>query len=168
MIRCGDYRDSLLLDVHEEMEPEVRREWDTHLEGCEGCREERERLLQLMARIREEMPQLEPSPGEAAAIHRSIRRAVDAESKKLYRARHGFLGIGLRPAFAAAMVLAMALGWIGFREFDGRVPIHLLKNGDGEERLISQNLDLLEDMDFLEDMDVIQELVQAVDHGDAT
>jgi len=168
MNACQEFLEDLFLDVHGEpvRDPSA---WENHLLQCPGCRQERGRLLLMIRRIQEEGRCPAPSPREATALRRSIREALDRETGASER-RPRFLGVSLfpLPAFAAACLLLVAFGWFGLREWYGPTRAPDGTQMEMEERLIAQDLDLLEEMDLLEEIELIQKLVQIVDQGDAT
>ncbi len=164
---CDDRMEMLLLDVHGELPPEDLPSWHRHLEACQACRRERDRLLALIGRIRGEMLCPGQTEGETEALARSVSRALRAEREKAAGWKRPF---GLRlpplPALAAACLLVVTLGWFGLHELDAPHGTGSLGKLGAEEKGIVQNLDVLEDLDLLKDMDIIQKLAQVDDERD--
>ena len=63
MSACPHYRETLWLDVYNELSPTACTEWKAHLETCEGCHNEKMRLSQLIVTMQENM-----QPPEATAL----------------------------------------------------------------------------------------------------
>ncbi len=164
---CDDRMDMLLLDVHGEMAQGDRVFWERHLEGCPGCRGERERFLVLIERIRMGMSSPELTAAQTVALTRSVSNALEAETE---RAGQWRLLFGLRlpaiPAMAAACVLVVALGWFGFGQLMVPPSPGIGPKLGLEDKMIVRDLDVLENLELLQDMDIIQRLAQIVDEQD--
>ena len=68
MKACIDRDEVLMLDVYGELSEEERAEWEQHLEQCAGCREERQKMLRFIDRIKREMPPPPFSSDKAGAL----------------------------------------------------------------------------------------------------
>jgi hypothetical protein len=167
MKACREFLDDLLLDVYGEPVND-RAALDVHLGGCPGCRQERERLVSMIRRVREVETGSRPSPAETTMLRESILKAIRKEAGDARR-QPRFLGMPLfpLPAFAAACLLVAAVGWFGLHEWTGSVPRPDGTPAELEERMIAQDLEILENMELLEELELIQKLVQIVDHGEA-
>jgi len=164
---CIDRMDTLLSDVHGEISPEERQQWERHLKGCRGCSEERRRLLALLRLVREEFRDPVLPPEAEARLLRSITSAL-GEGRLGWRGRLGrWIPLRSLPAFAAATMLVITLGWFGLR--GGEKPSEFLSASqlESEERFIAEEMDLLEQLDLLEEMDILQNLVKIVDEREA-
>jgi hypothetical protein len=104
---------------------------------------------------------------DTLVLRSSISRTIDRERHR-QGLRPRFLGITFPPlpALAAACLLVVGFGWLGFRELRWPAPTQTAAHLEPEERLIVKDLDLLKEMDLLQDIEVIRKLVQVVDHED--
>ncbi len=168
MKACADRMESLLLDVHGEISPEQRQQWEAHLRSCRGCTEERQRLLRLLDLVREEMKAPRLSSEAEARLLCSISSAVEEECRLVWWQRT-IRWIPLRsiPAVAAASLLLMVLGWWGLRGSEQPTPLLSSAVMESEERMIVEEMDLLEQLDLLKEMDIVQNLVRIVDDREA-
>lgn len=165
---CADRMESLLLDVHGEISPEQRQQWEAHLKSCRSCSEERQRLLRLLELVREEMRDPELSLEAEARLLRSISSAVEEECRLVWWQRVArWMPLRSIPALAAGFLLILALGWFGLRGGDQTIPLVSSAILESEERMIVEEIDLLEQLDLLEEMDIVQNLVKIVDNREA-
>ena len=160
---CQDHQETLLLDVYGELAPKERSAWERHLEGCKGCRQERERLLHLVQRLKETMPSPVLSPGRARVLADSIKRNLRGEQNKRWWKKElwGFHN-RLIPALGAVCLLIVAFGLFSLREYRP-ASFRAIFDLNSEEQMIARDLDLVKNLELLEEMDVIQKLVRAVD-----
>ncbi len=168
MEACPDRMEWLLLDVHGEIPPEQRQQWEAHLKGCRRCSEERQRLLRLLEMVREEMRDPGLSPEAEARLLRSISSAVEEESRLVWWQRVARC-IPLRsiPALVAASLLIVVVGWFGLRGSDQPTSLVSTAILESEETMIVEEMDLLEQLDLLEEMEIVQSLVKIVDNREA-
>ena len=138
---CPDRQDTLWLDVYGELAAEERSVWDRHVDVCAGCREERDRLLQMLAMIRESTPRPELSSAQAEALRSSLMKRLTQRRAKLSRRRTLF-GLSLQPipALAAASVLLVALGWLGLRGIQAPPALRSIFGLNGEEQTIAKDI----------------------------
>ena len=166
---CQDHQETLLLDVYGELAPKERSAWERHLEVCEGCRQERERLLHLVHRLKETMPSPRVSPERASALADSIKRNLRGERKKRWWEKELWgLQNRLIPALAAVCLLIVAFGWFSLREYRPSLPFWEISNPNSEEQRIATDLELIKNLELLEEMDVIQKLVHVVNDRNDT
>lgn len=165
MKACFGRQEALLLDVYGELPAGDRPAWESHLEGCAGCREERQRLVQMLLAARKAMPAPGVLPQETKALQECItRRWTAARSTRWW---HGlFLAMPLRPvpALVVGCLLLAAVGWFGLRGFQTR-----LLNGPvakTPEQVMVTDLEILENLDLLEEMDDVEKVVRVVDQRD--
>lgn len=161
---CQDHQESLLLDVYGELAPNERPAWERHLEVCEGCRQERERLLHLLQRLKETMPSPTLSPERASVLADSVKRNLKGEQKKTWWEKKlwGFSN-RLIPALAAVCLVIAAVGWFSMREYRPSPSFRAISKLKSEEQMIAKDLELIKNLELLEEMDVIQKLVRVVD-----
>ncbi len=156
---CRNQNEALMLDVLGELhDPRMRSEWESHLGGCESCRRERGRMLQVLGKVRQA-----GTPPELSAVQ------VDAMAGALgWRLRNERLqrtpqtGRRLRwvPALAAACALLVVVAF-GYRFKD-----HWVAPEEGREiamEMYPDDLDIIKNLDLLKDLDTIEKLIHVVD-----
>jgi anti-sigma factor RsiW len=165
MKACADRVETILLDVYGELPAGDRPAWERHLETCTACRNERQRLVQILAATREAMPAPAVLPEETRAIQESVsRRRMGEQSRPWWQGL--FLGMPLRPlpALAAACLLVAAVGWFALQGVQTRTMIPTVPGP--QEQIMVSDLDILENLDLLEEMDDLEKVVQVVDQRD--
>lgn len=160
---CMKYKETLFLDVHGELSPEKKAAWKEHLAACAPCREERQRLADLLAQTKEAFPSPVLRPEEAKQIWGHLRDAQNHQEKAWYR-RKGTMR-KLVPAFVVAALVLVFAGGFRVREF--RSLLHFGPEDkiavDLDEPIQSVDLEIIENLELLEEMDSLQKLVQIVD-----
>ncbi|MFO7708223.1 MAG: hypothetical protein R6V84_08610 [Desulfobacterales bacterium] len=137
----------------------LRRTWEAHLEACTPCRVERQRLVRLIASMRESAAPPELSGAQATLmagrVLRELRRPADRRVGAGWRLR-------LTPAMAAAgvMIILAAVGYFSRDQFFGSEKVADLRL---EEQLPLQDVEVIKQLDFLKSLDTIEKLVQVVD-----
>jgi anti-sigma factor RsiW len=161
---CTHYQDTLLLDVYGELKPQERPEWEKHLEHCEPCRVERERLLILVRTVKATVSSphlaLKKTEGLPRAIQRAWREGLD---QKANRKKWWDVPVRFAPALAAACLVIAAASWFSFKELR---QADLTPKGRGvvlEEHLASEDLEVVKNLDLLEEMENVEKLVDLLD-----
>lgn len=169
MTYCLDQQETLWLDVYGELASENRSTWEKHLEGCKLCREERDRLLGLFEKVKEEMTVPSLSHLNAVALRNAVTRRIKDQHDRSWW-RKPFLGGYIKPvhALAACCLLLVALGWFGLKGSQYTTPLKTISGLGSEEQLIVKNLDLLENLDMLEEMETLEKLDQLMGRGETT
>ena len=163
---CEDHKETLWLDVYGELIAEDRAALERHLAGCEGCRQERERLLRLLGRLKEAMPAPTLSPQEGSALTDAIQRDLRKEREKTWWGKQRFgLPRQFIPALVAACLVVVAIGWFTLRGLKPPSSIEVASELKTEEQVIAKDLEIIENLELLEEMDVIQKLVRVVGNG---
>jgi anti-sigma factor RsiW len=166
MKACPEYRESLLMDVHGELDGRARPEWETHLRTCTACQEERIRLANLIGRLRGTMS---PPPLPQAQTERLVHLIQDnlAEGRREGRWwRRPAIGRPLVPALASLCVLVIAVSLFTMRTPEGPSGIQIAPAPKAFGELAMEDLEILGNLDLLQDMDWVQRLVQAIDEAD--
>lgn len=167
MKACLKYQETLLLDVYGELEPKQRPAWQRHLENCSACRQERERLISLLERVKAEMTPPKLPPEKAGALSWSIKRKLrDQKGEGRWGGRTWGMPRRLIPALAGACLMLIAFGWFGINEFQGPPTTRELSGLNSQEQMIVKDLEIIKNLELLEEMDTVQKLVQVVDHRD--
>jgi len=157
----------LWLDVYGELPSGERSAWQNHLEVCEGCRQERERMRRLIHRMRETMHSPELSQREQTTLTSAIKRQLK-EDRGRGRWLAGLMRrpVRLIPAMAAACLLIVAFGWFGLKEFKTSFQGPDTARRPSEQQMIAKNIDILNNLELFEEMDTIRKLVQLGDEKD--
>jgi len=164
MTCCPDRQDVLLLDVYGELRPQERSGWERHLTLCADCRKERKRLLGLLQDIRVAGAAPRLSKEKSFEMLGDITRALEVEREQhWWRKLLGDPSRRLIPALAAASVILILLGWIGFHQLDPQ-SMRTAANTVVEEPLKPEEVDILKNLDMLEEMDALEKLVRLVDN----
>jgi anti-sigma factor RsiW len=165
MKACADRVETILLDVYGELPAGDRRGWERHLETCTACREERQRLVQILEAAREAMPAPAIVPDETRALQESVTRGrMGDRSRRWWQGF--FLGIPLKPlpALATACLFLVAAGWFALDWVQTRSLLRTVP--EAQEPIMVSDLEILENLDLLEEMDDLEKVVQVVDQRD--
>jgi anti-sigma factor RsiW len=164
---CPDYKEKLMMHVYGELEQKDCFALERHLKECEGCRRERDRLARLLERIKETLPAPEVSPVLSREMTGSILRELKEKKEKTWwrklRVTGGYRAI---PAFAAACLIVIAIGWFGIKTLDRSSPSQTTFTQGSEHQLVGEDSEVIQNLEFLEDMDILNKLVERVDERD--
>jgi anti-sigma factor RsiW len=160
---CTKYKETLFLDIHGELSPEQQGVWNRHLAACAPCREERQRMANLMDQVKKAVPSPTLRPGEAKRIWAHLREAQDHGENAWWR-RKGAMRKLVPAALAAALVLVF-VGGLKVHEFRSLLPfgpkVKVVADQDKPNQTV--DLEIIENLELLEEMDSLQKLVQVVD-----
>lgn len=166
MKACINRDEVLLLDVYGELGEEERAEWEQHLEACSGCREERQKMLRFIERIKEEMPAPLFSHEKASALSRAMKRRLkERETGPRWWERMVPGSSRTLAAVAAACCVVVLSGWLALKWFEVPSP-H--PDSLTEAQISGKDIEIIKDMELLEDLETLRKLVQVVDHRDNT
>ncbi len=167
MKSCPDYQETLWLDVYGELAADARPAWEKHLESCNTCRLEKQRLLKLLDLTKELMPSAALSPEASRALQQSITRTIRKDAEKEWW-RKRFFGITARPipALVAASLLLVVLGWFGLRQLQSPSSVRPGSDLGLKEEMIAKDMEIIENLELLEQMDVLEKVVHLVDDRD--
>ncbi len=156
MNKCSDHKETLLLDVHGELNDEERGLWKKHLADCTDCQNEKKRLLSLIKNAKDTTASPSLSSAEEQFLSGSIQRRL-----RMDKPDAGFNGVKwwLAPAMAACMILLFT-GWFSLKDFKSSDNVAI--NGL-EEQIMVNNGDLLENMELLQEMEALEKLVRLLD-----
>jgi len=162
---CEHLKENLTLYVYGELDPVTEREVENHLENCEGCRHEHERLSTILTRVREASVSPQLSPLEARAMAADISRTLKAGTRRnWWRQYLEFMPSRLVPAaaLAGALIITVAvIGYLNLNKTPGLAPVSLNQN---EEIMLSDtDLEILDNLELLKEMESIQKLSRVVD-----
>ena len=161
---CDHRIENLTLYVYGELDPVAGHEVENHLDTCEGCRQEHERLSAILTKVREASVSPQLSPLEARAMAGGISRTLKAGTRRTWWRQYlEFMPSRLIPAavMAGALVITVAVvGYLNLNKAPGIAPVALNQN---EELMLSdQDLEILDNLELLKEMDAIQKLSRAV------
>ena len=156
---CRNQGDTLMLDVLGELnDSRLRGQWEEHLNGCAGCRRERDRMLRLIGNVRRTGTPPELTPDQAQAMADAVGWRL--RNERLGRPEKESRRPRLIPALAAACAL-FVVGILGYRLADR------LFDREGSDEITAelnvQDLDVINHLDFLRNMDTIEKLIHVVD-----
>lgn len=161
---CEDRQQSLLLDIYDELTPGERAAWERHLEVCEGCRQERNRLMELLEGVRAAMPSPTLSPEKARAMTRAItERLRGTKEQRWWERRWVWFPNRLVPALAALCLVVAAFVWFSVRDQQRPSALREARVPGSEPQILAQDLDIIKNLELLEEMDVLEKLVRVVD-----
>jgi hypothetical protein len=163
MQACEHLIENLTLYVYGELDPVTGREVANHLENCEGCRQEHERLSTILVKVKEASVSPQLSPLEARAMATDISRKLKAGRRTWWRQYLNFMPSRLIPAaaMAGALIITVAVvGYLNLNKTPGIAPVSLNQN---EELMLSdKDLEILDNLELLKEMDAIQKLSRVV------
>jgi len=134
---------------------------------CEGCRQERKQLLDLLQTVKATLPSPTLSHEDGRTLANSIIRRVREEREGTWLGKRLFGSpFRLIPSLAAASILVVVFGWFGLKGLRSPSSIPTISNLKVEEHILVEDLDIIENLELLEEMDVLHKLVHVVDHGD--
>jgi anti-sigma factor RsiW len=151
------------LDVYGELDAAERSVFHRHLARCKACRDEHERVLRLLQRIREKIPDPILSPEKVGDMSLLVRKALEEKAtiprwKGLFDSPRKLI-----PALAAACIVVISVGWFSLRMFQGPPSEQRLINLAPENKLGPTDMEVISNLDLLQDLDVLNKLVQVVD-----
>lgn len=161
---CQDRQETLLLDVYDELAPHARSAWEAHLEACQGCRQERDRLRQLLQQMKEVMRSPTLSPEKAGALADSILEALKGERRGAWwQGKLWGFPSRLIPAVASVCLVIAAFAWFGMRETESPSTFQAKTDLHSEQQMIAKDLEVIRNLELLEEMEVLEKLVRVVD-----
>ena len=168
MKHCSEWQETLWLDVHGELSPQVRLKWEKHLEKCRPCYLERTELLHLLNNVNEAVPEPSLSHEEAGVLYNAITEKLKEEHRVKARWREWFFDGYIKPvhALAACCLLIVAFGWFGLKGLKQTTRIGTVSDPNAKEQLIATDMDLLKNLELLEEMDTLEKLDQVMRKGE--
>jgi hypothetical protein len=154
-----------MLYVYGELDTTATKAVENHLEICEACRYEAERLLRLLGKLRDSAALPELSAEEVKSLVTNIKRKLNNKHGETWWRRYLDYGPSrMIPAIATACVLIFTAGIIGYVKLSETNEFQLFSRQQKEELILSNgDLELLKNLDFLKELDAIQKLSRVVD-----
>jgi hypothetical protein len=164
MKHCDEWQETLWLEVHGELSPQVRLKWEKHLEECRSCYQERTQLLHLLKNVNEAVPEPSLSHEEAGTLYNAITGRLKEERRGKTGRRRSFFEGHIKPiyALAACCLLIVAFGWFGLKGSQQTTRVGTISDPGAKEQLIVTDMDLLKNLDLLEEMDTLEKLDQVM------
>lgn len=164
-MECEGYRTKLFEYLDGELAGVARAEFEAHLKGCRGCREELQELHETLALI-ERMPAPEPPEAFWQQYLRELRQKVaPVPTPSRWETWLGSIPLRPIPALAVGIVLILAvfLTWQSGVEQPPMPDLASLKLA--QHLAMSQDLDLLREIDLLEEIELLEdwELIRSRD-----
>lgn len=164
---CQDRKEMLMLDVFGELEPDERSALEAHIEQCEGCRQERDKLILFLEGMKGVIAAPDLSTENSRALALSLKKKLGEEKEKGWNGKRLFtMPKGLIYAVSAACLLIVVMGWFTMREIKITSPSSTVSNVHQEVPLILKDLDIIKNLELLEEMETIEKLVQRVETTD--
>jgi hypothetical protein len=164
MQACEHLIENLTLYVYGELDPVTGQEVANHLENCEGCRQEHERLSTILVKVKEASVSPQLSPLEARAMAADISRKLTAGRRRTWWRQYlEFMPSRWIPAAAMAGALVMTVAVVGYlklNETPSLAPVSL--NQNEELMLGDKDIEILDNLELLKEMDAIQKLSRVV------
>jgi hypothetical protein len=168
MEACHEYKETLLLDLCEDLDSRARSAWEAHLKICAGCRDERARVLRLLGRVKETLSPPPLTQGQTETLIKAVRSEL--REKREARWWGAFL-LGrpsqFVPAMATLCVMVIAFSIFGLQTLHTPSSIPTAPDQKAEEELAEEDLEILQHLDLLRDMDWVHKLVQVIDETDS-
>ena len=165
MQACNRQKENIMLYVYKELDTTATIALENHLETCEACRYEAERLLRLLGKLRESAAVPELSAEEVKSLVTNIKRKLDARHGEIWWRKYlDYRPSRMIPVIATACVLILTAGIIGYVKLSETKGFQLFSRDQKEELILSNgDLEILKNLDFLKEMDAIQKLSRVVD-----
>ena len=162
---CNHQKENLMLYVYEELDTSTKKAVENHLEICEACRWEAERLLKLLGKLKESAAVPALSAEEVKSLVTNVKRKLNKRHGETWWQRYLDYGPSrMIPAIATACVLIFTAGIIGYVKLSETNGFQLFSRQQKEELILSNgDLEILKNLDFLKEMDAIQKLSRVVD-----
>lgn len=165
---CPQYRENLLLDAHGELDPEAASPWRDHLRTCAACREERDRMLRLLAGMKESMPVPPLSPARSEMMLRTVQARLSGRREE--RSSAGWQLFSRPSRLAPALAALCGLMLMVFFLAPGRSPVPPPVRTPLEQKALGEvparELEILKNLELLKQLDTVQKLVHILDGTD--
>jgi len=161
---CPDRYENILLNIYGELDSSQRSSLERHLADCQACRQEHQKVLQLVEQIKGGFPALGLSEDKAKSLSASIKRKL-LQEKAPWPFWKGFLSPRkLVPALAAACFLIVSVGWFTLRMgFHNASQDLYARKAVLEQQVNPNDMEVISNLDLLEELDVLKILVHVVD-----
>ena len=165
MAACHNQKKNLVLHVYGELDANSGKEIENHLARCKFCRSEYQQLLSLLGNIREtaSLPELSPKQVNSMVTHIKW-KLKDKQKDQWWRRYLDFRPVHMIPAIAAACILIITAGIIGYVKINDTDEFQPIAAQQNEELILSEtDLEIVKNLEFLKEMNAIQKLSQIVD-----
>ena len=162
---CLNQKENLILHAYGELDPKAGKEVENHLEICEPCRYEWQRLLSLLGKLRETVDSHALSSQEVKSLVAKIKGNLKIKQKEKWWQRYlDYRPSRLIPALATAGILIISAVIVSYVKVDDSQWLKLFSKNQNEELMLSDgDLEIVKNLEFLKEMDAIQKLSQVVD-----
>ncbi len=165
MEACHNQKKNLVLHAYGELDSSAGKEVENHLAMCEFCRSEYRQLISLLGNIKETVTSPELSPKQVNSLVTNIKWKLKSRDKsKWWRRYLDYRPSHLIPAIAAACILIIAVGIIGYEKLNETDRLQPFAGQQNEELMLSDtDLEIVENLEFLKELDAIQKLSKVVE-----
>ena len=165
MDACQNQQKKLVMYVHGELGSNSGKEIENHLASCKFCRSEHQQLLSLLGNIKASTASPDLSPKQVNSLVTNIKwKLKDRNKESLWQRYLDFRPAHMIPAIAAACILIIAAGVIGYMMNEDANEFQSVAGRQIEELVLSDSdLEIVKNLELLREMDAIQKLSQVVD-----
>jgi anti-sigma factor RsiW len=163
MSACPEQHETLVLDAYGELGTAERSAFAQHLAICQGCRDEHQRLLRLLERVREGAGLPSLSPGRARDMARSISGSLESKPRMPWWQWVYVSPSRVIPALAAACIVVISVGWFTYKTFQGPSSEENLTSLGPEKQAVLSDAEVIKNLQLLQDLEVLSKLVRVVD-----
>ncbi len=161
---CPDFQETLLLDVHGELDHRELPAWEKHLKICRACRQERKKLVGVIQTVKSTMPCPKLSQEKAGALAESILQKMRDEQNEIRWGKQLFgAPKRLAPALVLACLLIVALSWVGLKQVRNTAFVPKVLDLFLEEQIITEDLEVIKNLELLQEMEALENLVEFLD-----
>jgi hypothetical protein len=165
MEACHDQRENILLYAYGELDSNSGKEVEKHLENCESCHNEYQRLSALLGKIRETVKSPVLSPQQVKSLVTNIKwKLKNRRRTEWWRRYLQMKPLRLVPAVSVACILIITAGIIGYVKMNETNGLQPFADNQGEELMLSDgDLEIVNNLELLKELDAIQKLSRVVD-----
>lgn len=163
MSECLDKEKTLMLDTYGELDPQELEEWEKHLKTCDQCLQEKKRLSQLFANIKQSVDSPCFDSNTEKVFAKNIVCKLKKKNSKKFKIK-SITTLWPASAIAAACVLVLVFGIYNLKIFETGSDNFYQEDQNLAEMISNEEFEILSDFDMLKDIDSIKKIVQLVDH----
>lgn len=165
MEACPNQKKNLVLHAHGELDSRAGKVVENHLAACESCRSEYRQLVSLLGNIGETAKTPELSAKQVNSLVANIKwQLKSGEKEKWWRRYTDYRPPRIIPAVAAACMVVIVAGIIGYESIDRTNRMPPLAESQNEELMLSdKDIEIVKNLEFLKELDAIRKLAQVVD-----
>jgi len=162
---CHNLKENLILHAYGELDATAGKEVENHLEICEPCRQEWQRLLSLLGKLKETVESHALSSLEVKSLVAKIKENLKNTQKEKWWQRYLHNKPSrMIPALVTACILVISAAIVSYVKVNDSQGLNLFSKNQNEELMLSdKDLEIVKNLELLKEMDAIQKLSQVVD-----